>query len=102
MGPSARIRRVAPEPQRIWSRIDHRYSRKRRRQAASTDIPPDKGGRLRSLLFFTPQPPTGRKTARSYSLTHPPQIRYIAMRLWHVGSNAIRSTEAARTRRSFV
>jgi ABC-type uncharacterized transport system substrate-binding protein len=28
---TARIRRVAPEPQRIWSRINHRYSRKRRR-----------------------------------------------------------------------
>src|SRR6266446_3699376 len=35
---------VAPEPQRSWSRIDHRYSRKRRRQAASTDIAQIKEG----------------------------------------------------------
>src|SRR5262249_1613331 len=39
LGPSARIRPVASEPQRIWSRIHQRYSRKRRRQAASSDIP---------------------------------------------------------------
>src|SRR5437667_7218385 len=39
LGPSARIRHVASEPQRIWSRIHQRYSRKRRRQAAATDIP---------------------------------------------------------------
>src|SRR5258705_5916889 len=44
LGTVGRVRRVAPEPQRIWSRIDHRYSRKRRRQAASTDIPQIKEG----------------------------------------------------------
>ena len=39
LGPFAGIQRVALEPQRIWSRIHHRYSLKRRQQAASTDIP---------------------------------------------------------------
>src|SRR5258708_18719328 len=55
LGTVGRVRRVAPEPQRSWSRTDHRYSRKRRRQAASTDIAQIKEGSTSDRTTLSPR-----------------------------------------------